>query len=195
MRALLKLFAIVSIAFLSGGCDVLVPKYSGIDLTGVDWGRDFRLADPAGHERTLADFRGKYVMVFFGYVQCPVVCPTVLMRAAEAKRALGPDGDRLQVLFITLDPERDTFALVKEYAEAFDPSFIGLRGDLKRTSEVAKEFHVYYAKVPTGSSYSIDHTATTYVFDEQGRLRLGLQHQHTTEQYVADMRTLMKSKS
>jgi len=190
-----KLAIVIIAGLLGGGCDALKRDYSGIELTGANWGRDFKLTDPDGRERTLADFRGKYVMVFFGYIQCPVVCPTALVRAAEARNALGADRERIQVIFITLDPERDSPALVKEYAAAFDPNVIGLRGDLQRTREVAKEFHVYYEKVPSGSSYSIDHTAITYIYDDQGRLRLGMQHQHTTEQYVADMRTLMKSKS
>ena len=191
MRTALHRTALVVLFFVLCGCDLVAPRYSGIDLTGADWGRDFRLPDGDGRERSLAEFRGKYVMVFFGYVQCPVVCPTVLLRAAETRKALGPDGDRIQVVFITLDPERDTPALVKEYAEAFGPDFIGLRGDLERTRAVAKEFHVYYEKVPTGSSYAVNHTAITYVFDDKGNLRLGLQHQHSTEQFVADMRALM----
>jgi len=121
--------------------------------------------------------------------------PTVLLRAAEARNALGADRERVQVLFITLDPERDTPALVKEYATAFDPSFVGLRGDLQRTREVAKEFHVYYEKVPTAVPTASTTPPLTYIFDDQGRLRLGMQHQLTAEQYVADLRALMKSSS
>jgi protein SCO1 len=195
VRAWLKVIIIVIAGLVTAGCDGLKPRYSGINFTGASWGRDFRLPDPEGRERTLADFRGKYVMVFFGYLECPVVCPTALVLAAEARKALGADRERVQVIFITLDPERDTPARVKEYAAAFDPSFIGLRGDLERTREVAKEFRVYFEKVPNGGSYSIDHTALTYVFDDVGRLRLGMTHQHTLEQYVADLRTLMKPES
>ena len=134
-------------------------------------------------------------MVFFGYVQCPVVCPTALVLAAQARAALGADRERVQVIFITLDPERDTPAQVEEYATGFDPGFIGLSGDLARTREVAKEFRVYFEKIPSGSSYTMDHTALTYVFDAEGRLRLGMTHQHTLEQYVADLRTLMEPES
>lgn len=195
MRTLLRACVLALLVLTLVGCDQLVPKYSGIDLDKVNWGRNFRLTDASGRERTMEEFRGKYVMIFFGYVQCPVVCPTVLLRAAETRRALGADGERIQVVFITLDPERDTPALAQEYAEAFDPSFIGLRGDLERTKEVAKEFHVYFKKVPTGGSYAIDHTAITYVLDDKGKLRLGLQHQHSVEQYVADLRALIGAKS
>ncbi|MBI2316266.1 MAG: SCO family protein [Betaproteobacteria bacterium] len=191
-HALVSALVAALIAFL-GACDQLKPKYSGIDLTGADWGRDFRLPDADGRERSLAEFRGKYVMVFFGFIYCPEVCPTVLYSAAQARKALGADGERIQVIAITLDPERDTPAQMKEYAAAFDPTFIGLRGDLDRTKAVAKEFRVFFQKVPAGNTYTIDHTAFTYVFDPEGRLRLALRHQQTTEEIVADLRTLMRS--
>ncbi len=190
MRTLL---ALVLVACLSiAGCDALKPKFSGVNFTGASWGKDFRLPDAQGRERTLADFRGKYVLLTFGYLNCPEICPTILMHAAEARKALGADRDRVQVLFVTLDPERDSADLVDRYAKAFDESFIGLRGDLPRTRDVAKEFRVYFEKVPTGSSYSVDHTTVTYVFDDQGRLRLGITPQHTIDQYAADLRTLMQ---
>ena len=172
-------------------CDLLTPAYNGMDLTGADFGRDFHLTDADGHERSLADYRGKYVMVFFGYVYCPEVCPAVLIKAAEARNAMGADKEKIQVITITLDPERDTPAQVQEYASAFDPSFVGLWGTPERIKEVAKEFRVFYQKVPSGNSYSIDHTALTYIFDPEGRLRLAMRHQQTTEQYVADLRRLM----
>jgi protein SCO1/2 len=193
MRRHLALALAAALFALLGACDQLKPKYAGIDLTGVKWGRDFRLPDADGRERSLADFRGKYVMVFFGFIYCPEVCPTVLYSAAQARKALGADGEKIQVIAITLDPERDTAAQMKEYATSFDPTFIGLRGDLERTKEVAKEFRVFFQKVPAGNSYTIDHTAFTYVFDPEGRLRLALRHQQTTEEYIADLRTLMQS--
>ena len=192
-RQILKSTFLAIVFALLAACDQLTPTYSGIDVTGADWGRDFRLTDADGRERTLADFRGKYVMVFFGFVYCPVVCPTVLYTAAEARKGLGVDGERVQVIVVTLDPERDTPAQTREYARAFDPSFIGLWGTPERIKEVAKEFRVFYQKVPTGNSYTIDHTALTYVFDPQGRLRLALRHQQTAEEYIADLRALMKS--
>lgn len=176
-------------------CDSLKPKFSGVNFTGASWGREFRLPDPDGKERTLAEFHGKLVMVFFGYIQCAVVCPTALAQAVEARKQLGPDAGHVQILFVTLDPERDTPELVKEYVRAFDPSIIGLRGDMERTREAAKEFRVYFEKVPSGDSYSIDHTALTYIFDEHGRLRLGMSHMQGVAQYVADIRTLMQPES
>ncbi|KAI5932394.1 Protein SCO2 [Manis javanica] len=136
-----------------------VPTYKGVDLTGATYATDIRLPDPDGNERTLADFRGKAILVFFGFTQCPDVCPTALARAAEVKRLLGPDGERFQTLFVTVDPERDTPEVLKAYTAAFDPSFIGLYGDLERTAQIAKDFKVYYKKMPTGSSYTMDHIA------------------------------------
>lgn len=159
-------------------CDSKTPvAYHGIDLTGATYAMDLRLSDPDGKERTLADFRGKAVLIFFGFTQCPDVCPTALTRAAEVKRLLGTDGDRFQALFITVDPERDTPEVLKAYTAAFDPSFIGLYGDAQRTAETAKDFKVYYKKVPTGASYTMDHTSLSYVYDSQGKLRLALRHE------------------
>jgi len=188
---LLRLALIAAALAALAACGWLGPGYNGINLTGVDWGRDFRLSDAEGREHSLADWRGKYVMLFFGYVYCPEVCPSALVRAAEVRNALGADRDRIQVITVTLDPERDTPAQIRDYAAAFDPSFVGLWGTPERIKEVAKEFRVYYQKVPTGSSYSIDHTALTFVFDPEGRLRLAWGHRQTSEQYIADFRKLM----
>ena len=178
---------------LLAACDALAPSYNGTDLTGAGWGRDFHLTDADGRERSLADWRGKYVMLFFGYAYCPEVCPTVLLRAAEVRNALGADKERFQVVAVTLDPERDKPADFAHYAHVFDPSFIGLWGTPARIGEVAKEFHVYYEKVPDGKSYTIDHTALTYVFDPEGHLRLGLGHAQPAALWVADLRKLMDS--
>ena len=174
-------------------CDSLTPTYNGTNLTGAGWGRDFHLTDADGRERSLADWRGRYVMLFFGYAYCPEVCPTVLLRAAEVRNALGAEKQRIQVVAITLDPERDKPADIGNYAHAFDPSFVGLWGAPERIREVAKEFHVYYEKVPDGKSYTIDHTALTYVFDSEGRLRLGLGHTQPAALWIADLRKLMNS--
>ncbi len=193
MRTAFRIAIAMLVVFAIAGCDALKPKYAGINFTGASWGKDFRLPDAQGRERSLAEFRGKFVVLTFGYLQCPVICPTILMHAAEARNALGAERERIQVVFVTLDPERDSQALVDQYAKAFDASFIGLRGDLPSTKEVAKEFRVYFEKVPAGSSYSVDHTTVTYLFDDQGRLRLGITPQHTIEQYVSDLRTLMKA--
>ena len=182
---------LAALVVVLAACDLLTPAYNGIDVTGADWGRDFRLVDADGRERSLADYRGKYVMMFFGYVYCPEVCPAALIRAAEARNGMGADKEKIQVITVSLDPERDTPAQVRDYATSFDPSFVGLWGDTERIKEVAKEFRVFYQKVPSGNSYSIDHTALTYIFDPEGRLRLAMRHQQTTEQYIADLRRLM----
>ena len=167
------------------------PSFHSMDVTGADFGKDFRLSDPEGRVRTLADFRGKLVMIFFGFVQCPVVCPTALLSAVEVRKALGKDGERVQVIFITLDPERDTPEVIKGYTQAFDPSFIGLYADAAETQKAAKDFRVFYQKVPQGSSYSIDHTAYTYVYDALGQLRLTVKHDQAPEKTAADMRKLL----
>lgn len=171
------------------------PKFTGIDLTGTKPEVQFNLTDQDGKPRTLADFRGSYVLVFFGFTQCPDVCPTTLARAAEVRKKLGSDGERLKVVFISVDPERDTQQLLAEYVRAFDPGFVGLRGTEEQTRQAAKALNVFYEKVPTGSSYTINHTSISYIFDEQGRLRLGMRHAQSAEDYVADLRLLMKQRS
>ena len=180
---------------LAAGCqridDVFAPGFRGLDLTGATYGRDFRLTDSDGRTRTLADFKGKAVLMYFGFTQCPDVCPTALIRAARVKKLLGTDGDRLQVLFVTIDPARDTPEVIKAYTAAFDPSFIGLYGDARRTRETADEFKAYYKSVPTGGSYTMDHSALSYAFDPQGRLRLALRHAQTAEDFAHDLRQLL----
>lgn len=167
------------------------PAFHSVDVTGADWGRDFRLRDPSGHVRTLADFRGRAVLIFFGFTQCPDVCPTALTRAAEVLRLLGDDGRRVQVLFVTVDPERDTPELLRAYTHAFHPSFLGLWGDLEQTDAAAREFKVVYRKVPTGSSYTMDHTAISYAFDPGGRLRLAVRHAATAPEVAQDLERLL----
>lgn len=194
----LLVFIVAALAVFIAGCnragDAAAPGFRGIDLTGAPYGRNFRLTDADGRERTLADYQGKAVLMYFGFVQCPDVCPTALIRAAKVKQLLGADGDKLQVIFITIDPERDTPEVIKAYTAAFDPSFIGLYGDAKRTRETADEFKVYYKQVPTGSSYTMDHSALSYAFDPQGRLRLALRHEQTAEDYAHDLRQLLAGK-
>lgn len=180
---------------LLAACSRAPVPLAGIDVTGADFGKDFRLTDPDGRERSLADFRGRYVMLFFGFTQCPDVCPGALARAAEVRRELGRDGERLQVIFVSVDPERDTAPLLREYTQAFDPSFLGLRGDLAATQQVAAEFRVFYQKVPTGGGYSVDHTALSYLFDPQGRLRLLWRPDLSAAQQAADLRALMRNES
>lgn len=198
--ALVRLSAI-TLAALGGavitGCDRLgpaakqQPSFRGFDLTGADYARDFSLPDVYGQLRTLADFRGKVVMLFFGFVQCPDICPTALARAAEVKRLLGADGEHLQMIFVTVDPERDTAQVLRDYVTAFDPSFIALRGDAEALQATAAEFKVFYKAVPTGSSYTMDHSTQSYVFDPSGRLRLVLRHDQTAEDYAHDIAQLI----
>lgn len=184
-------------AMALAGCDskVLPASFNGIDISGAKYAQDFSLTDPDGRERTLADFKGKAVMMFFGFTQCPDVCPTALVRAAEIRRLLGADGDRLQVIFVTVDPERDTPVVLKAYTQAFDPSFIGLYGDLQKTSDTARDFKVFYKKVPTGSSYTMDHSAFSYVFDPKGKIRLVLRHEQSAQECAQDLRQILGSAS
>lgn len=168
-------------------------SFHNTDITGADYGRDFALTDHNGNPRTLADYRGKVVTVFFGYTQCPDVCPTNLSTMAAVMKQLGADSDKVQVLFVTVDPERDTPELLKQYVPAFDPRFVGLYGSLEQTAAVAKEFKVFYRKSgDTGSpNYTVDHSAGTYVFDPAGRLRLYVKHGTTADDIAADIRRLL----
>jgi protein SCO1 len=164
----------VAAAVALAACGNGHPSFNSVDIADADFGRELALTDHTGTPRTLADFKGKVVVMFFGYTRCPDVCPTTLAELKLAKTKLGPDGDRLQVLFVTIDPERDTPALLTNYVPAFDPSFLGLYGDAEATARTAKEFKVFYQKVPgtTPDGYSMDHTAGNYIYDPQGRLRL-----------------------
>ncbi|VFR41571.1 Cytochrome oxidase biogenesis protein Sco1/SenC/PrrC, putative copper metallochaperone [plant metagenome] len=164
---------------------------NGIPLTGQKLGETFTLTDTHGQTRTIADFQGKPLLVFFGFTQCPDVCPTALLRAAEVKRMLGEDGERLQVAFITVDPERDTPEVLQAYVTAFDPGFIGLYGTLKQTEQTMRDFKGYYAKVPTGDSYTMDHTALSYVYDAKGQIRLALRHTQSAQEFADDIRKVL----
>ena len=176
---------------LLAGCQPARAAFNGIDVSGADYGKDFRLQDPSGRTRTLADFKGQAVLLFFGFTQCPDVCPTALERAAQARALLGALGQRVQVVFVTVDPERDTPAVLQAYTSAFDPSFLGLHGTLEETAALAKNFKAHYKKVPTGSSYTMDHTALSYVYDPAGRLRVVLRHDQSAEQFAQDLRRLL----
>jgi protein SCO1/2 len=186
--------ALLTAAVLTA-CSGSGPSFKNTDITGADYGKDFTLTDHTGKTRTLADFRGKVVVVFFGYTRCPDVCPTTLADLKTAKELLGEDGKRLQVLFVTVDPERDTPQLLAKYVPAFDPSFLGLYGDASATAKAAKEFKVFYQKAPgkAPGSYTMDHTSGSYVFDPQGRLRL-LVRQGNVPNLVADFKTLLSAK-
>lgn len=187
-------FRLVLVSFALAGCGGSGPSFKNTDITGADYGKDFALADHAGKARTLADFRGKVVVMFFGYTRCPDVCPTTLAELKAVKEQLGEDGKKLQVLFVTVDPERDTPKLLAEYVPAFDPSFLGLYGDPGAIAKVAKDFRVFYQKAPgkTPGGYTVDHTAGSYVFDPQGRLRLFARHGNAAN-LIADIRTLLRT--
>jgi protein SCO1/2 len=176
-------------------CSPEGPKFKSSDVTGASFGREFSLTDATGKTRTLADFRGKAVVVFFGYTQCPDVCPTTLTTLAETMKLLGPDADRVQVIFITVDPDRDTAALLSEYVPAFDKRFVGLRGDADATERVAKEFKVIYQKQPgaTPTTYTMDHSAGLFLFDPQGRLRLYARHGEGPDALASDLRELLRT--
>lgn len=182
-------------AGLLAACSADKPQFKSIDLTGADYAQGFSLADQDGQVRTLKDFAGKIVVVFFGFTQCPDVCPTSLAELAEVKKLLGPDGDKLQAIFVTVDPERDTPELLKAYMGNFDPSFVALRPTLEQLPGVAKDFKIYYKKVDgkTPTSYSMDHSAGSYIFDGKGRVRLYNRYGSGAEALTSDIRLLLKN--
>ena len=183
-------------AFFSSACSDKVtapPAFQNTDLTGLPYGHDFALFDHAGKARTMQDFKGKVVLLFFGYTQCPDVCPSTMADMAALMQQLGPQADQVQVLFVTLDPQRDTPALLAEYVPAFDRRFLGLYGDAAATASVAREFKVFYSRVEgkTPSSYTIDHTAGTYVFDRTGQIRLFVRNGQSVQAIIHDVKLLL----
>ena len=182
------------------GCDKLglsssapALAFRGADITGADYARTLALPDVTGRQRTLADFKGKVTVVFFGYTQCPDVCPTTMAELAQVKKALGADGDKLQAVFVTIDPERDTPEILKSYMASFDPSFVALRGTVEQTKATAKEFKVYFEKVPgkTEGSYTMDHSAGAFVLDAKGNVRLFERYGAGAEGLTADVKALI----
>jgi len=186
-RRFLPVFALALAA-----CQPATPKFKSTDITGADYGRTFQLAGHDGKPRTLADFAGKAVVVTFGFTHCPDVCPTILADLAQTVKKLGPDADRVQVLFITVDPERDTREALAKYVTAFDPRFVGLSGDADATLRTAKEFKVFYEKRKSGDSYTVDHSAQSFVVDPKGRLRLFVRHDRIAQDLAEDLRTLLR---
>ncbi|HSW19196.1 MAG TPA: SCO family protein [Ramlibacter sp.] len=191
----------LAVALAAGGAAALTacgqdskPQFKAVDITGADYAKDFQLADHMGQVRSLKDFKGKVVVVFFGFTQCPDVCPTSMAELAEVKRSLGADADKLQGLFITVDPERDTPELLKAYMANFDPSFLALRPTPEQLAAVAKDFKIYYKKVEgkTPGSYSMDHSAASYVYDPQGRLRLYTRYGTGAQALADDVKILLK---
>ena len=173
--------------------DATATGFSVIDITGADYATGFSLTDHNGQARTLADFKGKVVVIFFGYTQCPDVCPTSMSEMAQAKQLLGADGDKLQGLFVSVDPERDTPEIMKEYMGSFDPTFLALYAQPDKLPEVAKSFRIYYKKVDgkTPTSYTMDHSAGSYVYDTQGRLRLYHRYGSGAPALAGDLKKLL----
>jgi protein SCO1/2 len=195
-----RFIAIVLAGASLAACDRLTGKpgaqaFRSTDITGAEFARHLELPDVEGRLRTLADWKGKVVVVFFGYTQCPDFCPATLSELAQIKKSLGAEGDRVQVLFVTVDPERDTPDVLKAYVANFGTDFVALRGSLEQTAAVAREFKVFYAKVPgkTPGSYSMDHSAASYVFDRSGQVRLYVAYGGDPKAFAADLRQLVGS--
>jgi protein SCO1/2 len=187
-------FLILVVSALIAGCgDRARPVFLSTDITGAPYAADLTLEDHKGAKRNLADFHGKVVTLFFGYTHCPDVCPTNMGAMAEVMKGLGEDAKRVQVLFVTVDPDRDTRELLAQYVPAFHPDFLGLRGDEAATKAAAQAFKVFYQKVPgkTETSYTIDHTAGTYILDPAGRLRLYVKHGEKPDDIAHDIRLLL----
>jgi len=170
------------------------PQFKAVDITGADYAKDFALPDTDGKLRSIKDFSGKAVVVFFGYTQCPDVCPTTMAEIADAKKLLGAQGDKVQGVFITVDPERDKPELLKAYVDNFGPGMIALRGDDAQTAATAKDFKVYYKKVEgkTPGSYFMEHTAASYIYDPQGRLRLYSRYGAGPQALADDLKLLLQ---
>lgn len=192
-------FVVVSLLLTAAGvtmtaCSEQKLSFSSIDITGADYAKDFVLTDHNGQPRSIKDFSGKLVVMFFGYTQCPDVCPTSMAELAEVKKLLGPDGDRLQGLFVTVDPQRDTPAVLKAYMSNFDPTFLALYTSPEKLEAIAKDYKVYYKKVEgkTPTSYTMDHSAGSYVYDTQGKLRLYTRYGTGAQPLAADIKLLLK---
>ena len=180
---------------LLAACAPSKPQFRGVDITGADYAKDFQLTDFNGQARSMQDFKGKVVVMFFGYTQCPDVCPTTMTEMAQVKQKLGADGDKLQVLFVSVDPERDTPVVLKEYMASFDPSFLALYADSpEKLAALAMDYKVYFKKAEgkTPTSYTVDHSAQSYIYDPQGRLRLFSRYGMPVDQVTEDVKLLLK---
>lgn len=190
MLSFSRLFWSITICSVIAGCDSSA-QFKSTDITGAPYGQALELTDHTGKPRRLEDFRGKAVVLFFGFTHCPDICPTTLADIAGAVKSLGADAERVQVLMVSVDPERDTPESLAKYVTAFDARFLGLRGDLAATKKVASEFKIYFEKRKQGESYSVDHSAQSYVIDPQGRLRLLVRHDRIAQDLAPDLRTLL----
>jgi protein SCO1 len=200
-RTAIKLVAagavLIGATGLLGACSEQKASFASIDVTGANYAKDFELTDHNGTVRHLADFKGKIVVMFFGYTQCPDVCPTSMAELAEVKKALGKDGDKLQGLFVTVDPARDTPEVLKGYMANFDPTFLALHTTPEKLAATAKDFKVYYKKVDgqTPTSYTMDHSAGSYIFDTKGNLRLFTRYGSGAKVITGDIQQLLKEAS
>lgn len=187
----------IGLGGMLAACTENKPQFKAVDLTGADYAKDFQLTDQNGQVRTLKDFQGRLVVMFFGYTQCPDVCPTTLADLAEAKKLMGPDGAKVQGLFVTVDPQRDTPEVLKGYMANFDPGFLALRGTPEQLAAVAKDYKVYYKKVDgkTPTSYTMDHSAANFVYDTNGHLRLYSRYDAGPQALASDLQLLLKAPS
>lgn len=193
-RSFLPLLLFCALGLAACGQQDPAPKFRLIDVTGASFGKALALTDHHGKPRTLADFHGKVVTIFFGFTHCPDVCPTTLSELATVANALGKDADKLQVLFVTVDPERDTREVLQRYVPSFNPAFLGLYGDAAATAAAAKEFKIFYQKQPLpAGGYSVDHSAGTYILDQRGRLRLFAQYGAPAADLLHDIRILLQN--
>lgn len=188
-----RVVALALLLFLAA-CGQEAPRFHNADVTGAEYGKDFALTDHHGRPRSLADYRGKVVALYFGYTQCPDFCPTTLSAMKQVMNRLGPEADKLQVMFVTVDPERDTQALLAEYVPAFDPRFVGLYGDGEAVARAAKEYRIFYRKAPgqTPATYTVDHSTQTYLIDPRGRLRLVVKHGEDPAKVAEDVVKLLQ---
>jgi protein SCO1 len=194
----LRSIALAFIATVLIGCEKAEPpsqSFTSVDITNAPWGKDFALTDHNGVARTLADFKGKAVVVFFGYINCPDMCPVTMYKLSTVMQKLGPDADRVQVLFVTLDPARDTPEILGQYAPAFHPSFLGMYADEETIERTAEDFKIFFAKQKADAEgfYTVDHMGPSFVFDPQGRLRLFISDEHSADAVAEDLRTLLKA--
>lgn len=189
----MRLLAAALFLAMLAACGGDAPKFRGVDITGFDYGGEIALRDTGGAKRTLADYRGKVVVLYFGYMNCPDVCPTTLAALREAMTQLGADAGRVQVLFVSVDPERDTPPLIEQYVKSFDARFQGLTGSLAEVGAAAKQFKIFFAKSPgkEPGNYSVDHSTQAYLVDTTGRARIFLKHDATPADFAQDIRTLL----
>lgn len=191
----MKRLITLSLIFILCACQKPKLEFINTDVTGLPYATDFSLPDFNGKMRHLADFKGKVVVLFFGYTQCPDVCPTTMAELSTVMKELGPLSDQVQVIFVSLDPERDTAEMLAQYVPAFDKRFLGLVGDKAQTEKIAKDFKIFYEKIPgkTPGSYTLDHSAGSYVFDKQGHIRLFVRFNQGASPIVHDLKLLLKA--